>query len=126
MTIKERIIEYRNLHKESRILLGVVLAEFVLIEKAPKREPGDITDVEAIPIIKKMIENNIICGTADENVILEKFVPKQLTTDALEVIIHFYKQATETPSIKGCMDFFKETYPCQYDGKTVSKIFNNK
>ena len=122
MTIKEKITEYRNLHKESRTLLGVVLAEFVLVEKAPKREPGDITDAEAIPIIKKMIENNKLCGTTDENIILEKFIPQQLSISDIENII----KHNDFHSVGDCMKYFKLSHTGLYDGKTVSKIFNNK
>ena len=116
--IKQQIIDYRNQHKESRILLGTVLGELDRISKNP-------TNDECIKLIKKMIESNKLINSNEslnENKLLEQFIPKQLTESQIESIIkreHFQ-------SIKDCMGFFKELYTGLYDGKMVSKKFSGK
>jgi len=49
--MKNKIIEYRNTHQESRVLLSTVLGELDRIGKSP-------TDDQVISVIKKMIESN--------------------------------------------------------------------
>lgn len=118
--IKEKVIEYRNTHKEVRVLLGVVLGEFERTEMDTKRKiSGPVTDDEAINIIKKLIDGNNQCNITGENEILELFVPKQLTEDEIESII----KRERFISIKDCMSFFKELYTGLYDGKLISRIY---
>lgn len=121
MTIKEQVIEYRNSHRESRVLLGVLLGEFERVEKLPNRTIKEITDSECIPIIKKLIASNIECQTPEENVILEQFLPTSLTP--ME-IINFINQHQFT-NLGDCMKWFKINHTGLYDGKDVSQIYNN-
>lgn len=116
--LKQQIIDYRNQHKESRILLGTVLGELDRISKNP-------TNDDCIKVIKKMIESNKLINTTEslyENKLLEKFIPQQLTEEQIESIIRREK----FESIKECMSFFKEVYPTLYNGQLVSKKFNGK
>lgn len=113
--LKQQITDYRNQHKESRILLGTVLGELDRISKNP-------TDNECIQLIKKMIESNRLINTTEslyENQLLEQFIPQQLTETQIESII----KRERFTSIKDCMGFFKELYAGLYDGKTVSRIY---
>ena len=113
--IKQQIIDYRNQHKESRILLGTVLGELDRISKNP-------TNDECIKLIKKMIESNKLINSDEslyENKLLEQFIPQQLTEEQIENIIKRERFA----NIKDCMGFFKELYAGLYDGKTVSRIY---
>ena len=59
--IKEQILNYRKSHKESRVLLGVLLSEFESLEKSKGRKLKEITDAECITIIKKLIKDNTEC-----------------------------------------------------------------
>lgn len=122
--LKQQIIDYRNSHKESRLILGTLLSE---LDRDDKIKAGDFrnpSNNDVIRVIKKMIESNKLINSNEslnENKLLEQFIPKQLTESQIESIIkreHFQ-------SIKDCMGFFKELYTGLYDGKTVSKIFNN-
>lgn len=125
MSIKEKIVNYRNTHKESRTLLGVIIGEFERIEKSPNRTIKEISDSEAINIIKKMIESNCLVNSLEclyENEILKQFIPSQLTETQIQGII----DECNFSSIKECMTFFKENHTGLYDGKIVSKIFNSK
>lgn len=117
--IKEKIIEYRNTHRESRTLLGVVLGEIALLEKSAKRPVGEATDAECTVIIKKMIANNIECNEFEENKILELFMPQQLTESDIRKLV----EAGKFPSIKECMTYFRECHAGQYDGKVLSSIY---
>jgi uncharacterized protein YqeY len=119
MTVKEKIIEYRNAHKETRVLLGVVLGEFERAEKAPKRVLPNVTDEEAVTIIKKLIQSNIECNVVGENEILELFIPKQLTAFDIEAVLIFHK----FPEVKHCMNYFKAKYSGLYNGKEVSQLY---
>ena len=113
--LKQQITDYRNQHKESRILLGTVLGELDRISKNP-------TNDDCIKVIKKMIESNKLVNTTEslyENKLLEQFIPQQLTEEQIENIIKRERFA----SIKDCMGFFKELYAGLYDGKVVSKIY---
>ena len=119
MSLKQRIIDYRNTHKESRIILGVLLGEFQKIEKDPKHKSSEITDDECINIIKKLIQSNIECNELEENKILEQFIPSQLDSSEISEII----LEGQFKSIKECMNFFKEQYNGRYNGKEVSEIY---
>ena len=113
--IKEKIVEYRNTHKESRTLLGTLLGELDRKTKTP-------TDDDCIQVIKKMIESNVLCGETEENEILEKFLPEQLTESEIKAIIGL----SNFKNIGECIKNFKEHFPGQYDGKLVSKLFTQK
>ena len=122
--LKEQIIAYRLANRETRTLLGVVLAEIERVEKGPKKAAGYIaTDEEVISILKKMIASNIECDTnLEENVILEQFLPQQLTDLDIKNILNEYK----FNSVGECMKHFKQFHSGLYDGKQVSKLFTTK
>lgn len=120
ISTKQQIIQQRNSDKNSRVILGVVLGEIERLEKSPKRKINEATDEECINIIKKLIESNIQCNQTDENVILEQFIPKQLSeTEVVNIINN-----NNFSSIKECMNYFKNNYNGRYNGKIVSGLFN--
>jgi uncharacterized protein YqeY len=57
-----------------------------------------------------------------EIAIIEEFLPKQLSSDALEKILIEYKASTAGAAMSTAMKFLKEQYPGQYDGKSASEI----
>ena len=111
--LKEQIQQFREKNPKYRVLLGTVLGEFDRISKNP-------SDSECIAIIKKMIESNILTNQLEENEILSKFLPSQLTEEAIEQIININNFA----NIGECMKHFKSEHDGTYDGKLVSKIYN--
>lgn len=121
MEIKQQIIEYRNTHKEARVLLGVVLGEISKLEKEPKRTTTEATDAECINIIKKLIASNIECNELEENKILEIFLPQQLTP--MEVIVILNQQ--NFPNLGECMKWFKLNKVGLYEGKMVTELYKN-
>lgn len=115
--LKNKIIEYRNTHRDSRVLMSAVLGELDRISKEP-------TDTECIGVIKKMIESNKECNQFEENKILELFLPQQLSEEDILYVLNQEK----FPNIGECMKWFKTNKSGLYDGKllsTIFKTFNN-
>lgn len=121
MMIKEQVIEYRNSHRESRVLLGVLLGEFERLEKNPKWVNKEIPESEYISIVKALIASNIECGELEENKILEQFLPAMLTD--LEIIK--FINIMVFPNLGECMKWFKTNHASLYDGTIVSNIYKN-
>lgn len=116
--LKQQIIEYRQQNPQYRTLLGTVIGELDRITKNP-------TDEQVIQVVKKMIDANNEIGknqqTIEENFILSKFLPSQLSFDDIKEII----ETEEFGSIKECMTYFKGNFPGEYNGKLVSELFRN-
>lgn len=119
--IKEKVIEYRNSHKESRVLLGVLLGEFERLEKNPKWVNKEIPESEYLAIIKKLVASNIECKEFEENKILELFLPQMLTD--LEIIK--FININNFPNLGECMKWFKTNHAALYNGAIVSNIYKN-
>ncbi len=116
--IKETIIQYRNENPKYSTLLGTVLGELDRITKNP-------TDEQVIQVIKKMMESNTLIGktqqTIEENFILSRFLPSQMSVYEIMEII----ETEEFASLKECMAYFKGNYAGLYDGKIVNSEFQN-
>lgn len=109
--MKNKLIEYRNSHKEDRTLINTVIGELDRISKTP-------SDEQVIQVIKKMIESNELTNSTEENEVLIQFIPKQLSQDEIISII----KDNDLSVIKDRMTFFKKNYSGLYDGKLVSSI----
>ena len=121
-SLKQQIIDYRNSHKESRLILGVLLSELDRDDKITEGDFRNPSDNNVIRVTKKMIDSLKLMSSTqalEEVKILEQFIPQQLTENQIETII----KRERFTSIKDCMGFFKELYAGLYDGKLVSKIF---
>lgn len=73
----------------------------------------------------KRLKDNSTETSADEIVILEKYLPKQLTDSQIEGIVVEIIEAnsySEMKHMKPIMGYFAENYPNQYDGKVLSTI----
>jgi uncharacterized protein YqeY len=58
----------------------------------------------------------------NEIAIIEEFLPKQMTAQALEDLLQDYKHSTPGAAMSSAMKFLKENHPGQYDGKVASEI----
>lgn len=107
-------------------LLTTLMGEAAVIGKnAGNRET---TDAEVVSVVKKFIKNidetvnaltlhNKDTSTyLNERLVLEQFLPLQLTELALT---HLAEKHTTMPEF---MKFLKETHPGQYDGKMASAV----
>ena len=103
---------------EVRDILRVVIGEFNRVGK-------DVSDADATAIIKKMAQNAKDQENVDEQVILEGYLPTQLSeeelTDVIQDIIinEDYSTMRDMGSIMGSL---KAGHAGTYDGKLASTI----
>lgn len=123
MTIQEQIkndliIAMREKNENVKSILRVVIGEFNRVGK-------EVSDENAISILKKMNQNAIDQGNSIESTILELYLPKQLTeaelTDVIQHIIIRDGYAT-MKDMGNIMGSLKEDYVGTYDGKLASII----
>jgi len=128
--IREKQIQARKEKSEFASLYTTLLGEAALVGKnAGNRET---TDQEVIGVVKKFIKNidemlvaltsrldvnNVAISNAKfEKILLEQFLPKQLSEDELKDL------ATGRESLPDSMKYLKEHYPGLYDGKLSSAV----
>jgi uncharacterized protein YqeY len=123
MTLKERIQEDRknamiNREIEKKTVLGTLLGELDRKSKTP-------TDTEVIAVIKKMMEGNVLTKTTHENEYLSIYLPKLMSENQIEEIITSYVEQNNLSGMKSMgvvMNFLKNNYAGQYEGKIASNI----
>lgn len=122
-------------------LLTTLYAEAASIGK--NNGNRETTDAEVIAIIKKFIKNGVDTKShlghtsdafkvvEDELTILNGYLPKQMTTDELSIIIKEILMVN-VPSMEFSqkhmgivMKTLKTAYDGQYDGDTASKVFRD-
>lgn len=130
MTIQEKIntdLKQAMLSKDEakKSLLRVLIGEFNRVDKI-------VDDSKAIAIIKKMVENASIVGTPAaliEKALLESYLPKQLTSDQLLILISQLiedKGYTSSKDMGKIMGDLKNEYAGQYDGKLASELIKQR
>lgn len=127
MTIQEKInqdLKEAMLSKNEPVksLLRVVIGEFNRVDKI-------LSDEKASSILKKMVDNAKEVGNEGEVVILEKYLPQQLTKDQLTGLVSSIIEDYGYSSMKDMgkiMAALKETHAGQYDGKLASEIIKNR
>ena len=116
-------------------VLTTLIGEAEMVGKNAGRE---VTDAEVQAVIRKFIKNNneTIQALGDndprtlefmgENVTLERFLPKQLTTEELTAVIRNIRDglASRLTTVKmgDVMQVLKAKHDGLYDGKTASMI----
>lgn len=127
MTIQEQInadLKQAMLQKDeaTKSLLRVVIGEFNRVDKV-------LSDDKATSILKKMVENAKEVGNENEVVILQKYLPQQLSKDELTALISSIIEDYSYSSVKDMgkiMASLKETHAGRYDGKLASEIVKNR
>lgn len=134
--IREKSIVARKAKDaDAASLLITLLSEVSMVGKNANRET---TDAEAIAVVKKFINNNReTLGVAlkldearanalvRENIILESFLPKQMSELELDVEIRkiILENSLTMPNQMGLvMKVLKEKFEGTYDAKTASAI----
>ncbi len=120
-------------NKMESALLSVVLTDAEKIGKDNGNRKT--TDEEVVKVIKKIIESNEelwkICSEKNiptisyqqENEILQRYLPKQLSEADLKVKIEEFISSNENGKNIGLvMKYLKENFPGQYDGKVASAV----
>lgn len=112
--------------------LTTLLGEIETLAKAGK---GELTDAVVITIVKKFIKNidetikaidgrgnhSAVGRLHDEKVMYQQFLPKQLTTDELEVLIDSFI-AGGVNNVGDAMKRLKVDHAGTYDGAIASRI----
>jgi uncharacterized protein YqeY len=115
-------------NKQSIMLLSTLLGEAEMIGKNKSRLT---TDDECVQIVKKFIkgiDDTLQYSLANseeleqEKKILCKYLPKQLSKEEICDIIN----KCSFDNLGSLMKYMKEHFSGQYDGKTVSTLFNGK
>ncbi len=117
------ITAYKAKNTEAKALLGVLKGAATKVNKVPE-------DAEVIATVKSMIkthdksvsEHNVPTLTEGELVILNDYLPKQLTETDLESIVEKYLEENEVKSMGQIMGHLKTNYGGQYDGKMASTL----
>lgn len=123
MTIQEHIkndltIAMREKNEGMKSILRVVIGEFNRIGK-------EVSDEQAISILKKMRQNAIDQGNVDEQASLELYLPVQMDGEKLNVVIENIISDLGCSSIKDMgkvMAELKLRHDGTYDGKEASAI----
>ena len=112
--IRTAIMEKDTVKKD---LLRVVLAEICRYNK-------NVSDEEAIKIIKKCIENAKLCNTLNEIPILQSYLPVEKTDDEIiGMLVPVYAgRGIDKNNIGELMKVAKEVLGKDFDGKRVSAI----
>ena len=122
----EQIKAERHAQRDNPIiysLLGVVLGE---LDRLPTR--ANPSEDQIYTVIKKMYEGAELLASKGwdedakiEYAYLKDFIKQQLTAEEIINIVTGLK-ANFNCNIGLVMKYFKDNYPGQYDGKTVSQI----
>jgi len=129
--IKEHQLQARKeKHVLKTNLLTVLLSE---IQKKAKDGCRDVTDEDCLVTIRKFINNTneLLANKEDEDakqelIILNSYLPKQLTIDEMKEKINELVQNNPSIKIGDIMKHFKETFNGQYNGKELSVIIKEK
>ena len=112
-------------------LLTTLYAEAAKVGKdAGNRES---TDDEVVAVAKKFLKNNLeaqavitdneaLSALQAEEVILNTYLPKQLTEGELIDKVIDLRSKSVIGDLKGCMAYFKSHYAGQYDGAVLSRV----
>lgn len=129
---KASIIALKEKNQTARTIYGIV-SNKAMLETIKKREKGgELTDIDMIQILQKTIKeleeeaNNYektgnlteVKTIREQKSILEKYVPKMMSSKEISCIIN----TLSDKSISNIMKHFKINYPGKCDMKLVSNI----
>jgi len=116
--LKEKMSAMKNRDTDKKNILNILIGELDRISKTPD-------DNTVIKTVKKLIENNKLTNEEYYNQYLEKYIPKMLNDNKLEIIIKNIISKNKLSGMKGMGFIMKELnseYIGQFNGKTVSEI----
>jgi uncharacterized protein YqeY len=123
----QRIQAMKDKQTVAKNLLTTLLGE---LEGKAKRDNIDINDEMVVQTCKKFIASNeeVIAQTTsteaatklkEENVILNNYLPKQLTEEQIGSII----KSSGATNVGDAMKFLKEQYAGQYDSRLAVSVY---
>lgn len=126
MSLKEKVSEdLKTAMKEKNpvklSVLRVLKAEIQRNEQAVSGRV-ELTDGDIIKLVKKLIEGiKETNNNQDEILVLESYMPKQLTEEFLRETLNRLKE-TGISNMGDYMKYFKTNHDGLYDGKVLSSI----
>lgn len=117
---------------------SMLITLFGELETSAKRSGNEITDQDALSLIKSYIKNNnkaieelksknsdvyAIASIEKDNKFWENYLPLQMSESELNSVIE--KQINAGENIGGVMAYLKKNYNAQYDASMASKIVRN-
>ena len=135
---KDQLVARKEGNKMVREVLTTLISDAEMIGKNDGNRP--VEDIEVIRLIKKYIktiEENIkiatdgryITGQEFEKIILEGYLPKQLSKEELVIAIDTILVDNDILTMKGMglvMKSLMEKYEGQFDGKEASSIVKSR
>jgi len=124
MTLHEQIntdmiSAMKSKNRETLELLRVVKGEFGRVGK-------DLTDDQAIPVVRKMVENAKELGNENEVMILEKYLPQMLGEQQVKTLVAGIINKNKFSGMQDMGKVMKEVKSLpsasQIDGKLASQI----
>lgn len=125
-----------NARKEKLVIKSSILTTLIGEAEMVGKNDGNrqSTDEEVVKVIKKFIKNiddtlNVVSegsvtSLIAERVILESYLPKQLTAeDIVRILSENYPSNPPTKAVG--MKFLKENYAGRYDGKLASQVIDS-
>jgi len=102
-------------------ILRVLKSELQRIEQSANGKI-ELTDADVIKIAKKLIDGiKETTNNQEELVVLDSYLPKQLTEETIRMIVSTVKQSGVS-QMGDFMKYFKTNHEGQYDGKILSNI----
>jgi uncharacterized protein len=126
-TIRKDMFEAKKAKETVKAnLLSTLFSEIFTLSKSG----NELTSEDEIKIIRKFLKNidetlgfdisaDAKAKLLTEKLILESYLPKQMSTEEIDKIVS--QMISESKTIKEIMPFFKQNYAGLYDGKTVSE-----
>jgi len=102
------------------------------IQRAEQSSSGkiELSDADIVKLIKKSIDGiNETGGDQSEVSVLEKYMPKQMSTDEIYTQISLIRalEGYNSPKDMGkIMAYFSQNFAGQYDGKLLSEMVKNQ
>ena len=117
--IKADIISaMKERNSTKKLVLSTLIGELDRVDKSP-------TDEKIIKIIQKMVENNKLTNTTEENIYLNVYLPKMLDTNVLDEKIKTYIVDNGLSTMRDMgkiMKYLNTDYTGMFNGKEASEI----
>jgi uncharacterized protein YqeY len=126
MSLKERVSEDLKtaMKEKNAVKLSVLRVLKAEIQRNEQTLAGkvELTDADIIKLAKKLIEGiKETNNNQDEILVLESYMPKQLTEEYLRATVSSLKE-TGLTNMGEFMKYFKTNHDGLYDGKVLSNI----
>lgn len=124
---RDQLAARKNKQRVQASVLTTLIGEASIIGKNDGNRES--TDAEVVAVVKKFIKgiDESLSYSASEQLltektVLEQYLPVELSHEQLTELVVAYTSTNSNHNMGQVMKYFKETYPGQYDGKTLSSI----